>query len=167
MVFNCLTCCKLRGKMAVQIMADLPKDRFREAAPSTYCAIDMFGPFKIKFKWSEVKPYGAMFTFLRSRAVHIEVSQHNHWLFHSSSKKTDCKKTKCKTNTFQEWIKLCWSRARINAFSKMHQTKIQGFLQNSSVDRIKWKRNPPAVSHIGGIWECQIYSVRGILASSL
>ena len=78
MVFNCLTCCKLRGKMAVQIMADLPKDRFREAAPSTYCAIDMFGPFKIKFKWSEVKPYGAMFTFLRSRAVDIEVSQHNH-----------------------------------------------------------------------------------------
>ena len=49
-VFNCVTCCKLRGKMAVQIMTDLPKDRFREAAPSMYCAIDMFGPFKIKFK---------------------------------------------------------------------------------------------------------------------
>ena len=60
--------------MAVQIMADLSKDRFKEAAPSTYCAIDMFGPFKI----SEVKCYGAMFTFLGSRAVHIEVSQHNH-----------------------------------------------------------------------------------------
>ena len=73
-VFNCVTCCKLRGKMGVQIMADLPKDRFQEAAPFTYCAVNMFGPFKIKVKRSEVKCYGAMFTCLVSRAVHIEVS---------------------------------------------------------------------------------------------
>ena len=53
-VFNCVTCRKLRGKMGVQIMADLPKERFQEAAPFTYCANDMFGPFKIKVKRSEV-----------------------------------------------------------------------------------------------------------------
>ena len=55
-------------------MANLPKDRFQEAAPFTYCAVDMFGQFKIKVKWSEVKCYGAMFTCLANRAVHIEVS---------------------------------------------------------------------------------------------
>ena len=49
-VFNCVTCHKLRGKMRVQIMAHLPKDRFQEAVPFTYCAVDMFGPFKIKVK---------------------------------------------------------------------------------------------------------------------
>ena len=55
-------------------MADLPKDRFQEATPFTYCAVDMFGPFKIKVKRSESKRYGAMFTCLASRTVHIEVS---------------------------------------------------------------------------------------------
>ena len=55
-------------------MADLPKDRFQEAAPFTYCAVDMFGPFKIKVKRSEAKRYGTMFTCLASRTVHIEVS---------------------------------------------------------------------------------------------
>ena len=73
-VFNCITWRKLRGKMGVQIMADPPKDRFQEAAPFTYCAVDMFEPFKIKVKRNEVKRCGAMSTCLASRAGHIEVS---------------------------------------------------------------------------------------------
>ena len=63
-VFNCVTCPKLRGEMGVQIMADLPKDRFQEAAPFTYCVADMFGPLKIKVKRSEVKCYGSMLLVL-------------------------------------------------------------------------------------------------------
>ena len=63
-VFDCVTCHKLRGKMGVQIMADLPKDRFQEAAPFTYCVADMFGPLKIKVKRSEVKRYGSMLLVL-------------------------------------------------------------------------------------------------------
>ena len=55
-------------------MADLPKDRFQEAALFRYCAVALFGPFKIKVKQSEVKRYGEMFTCLTSRSVHIEAS---------------------------------------------------------------------------------------------
>ena len=53
-------------------MADLPKDRFEEAALFTYCAVDMFGPFNLKVKQSEVKSYGEIFTCLPSRTVHIK-----------------------------------------------------------------------------------------------
>ena len=49
----------------------------------------------------------------------------------------------------------------------MDHTKIQEFLQNNSADWIKWKINPPVESHMGGIWERQICSARGILASLL
>ena len=30
---------------------------------------------------------------------------------------------------------------------------------------IQWKQNPPAASHMGGVWECQIRSVRSILSA--
>ena len=30
---------------------------------------------------------------------------------------------------------------------------------------IKWKRNPPAASHMGGVWERQIRCVRSILSA--
>ena len=51
-------------------MADLPQERCTEAAPFTYCDVDMFGPLIIK----ERKHYGALFTCFSSRAVHIEVT---------------------------------------------------------------------------------------------
>ena len=31
-------------------MADLPKDRYEEAPPFTYCAVDMFGLFTVRVK---------------------------------------------------------------------------------------------------------------------
>ena len=56
-------------------MADLPKDRFEEAHSFTYCSVNMFGPFIVRVKRSNMKRYGAMFTCLASRAVHIKVTQ--------------------------------------------------------------------------------------------
>ena len=103
-VFNCVTCRQLREKLGVQIMTDLPKERFEETAPFTYCVADMFQPFKVKVKQSEVKRYGAMFTCLASRHRHL----------YSNSKKTDPKKRKREANTFRQCTKLCWSSVRVN-----------------------------------------------------
>ena len=55
-------------------MADLSTCRLTETAPFTHCGVDIFGPFIVKQRRSEVKSYGAMFTYLASRAVHIEVT---------------------------------------------------------------------------------------------
>ena len=57
------------------MVADLPKDRYEEASPFAYCAVDMFGPFIVRVKKSDMKCYGAMFTCLASRAVNIEVTR--------------------------------------------------------------------------------------------
>ena len=72
-IFNCIRCRSIRGKFSGQIMADLPKDRVNEAPSFTYCGVDLFGPFLVKERRSELKRYGALFTCLVSRAVHIEV----------------------------------------------------------------------------------------------
>ena len=69
LIHNCVICRKLRGKMA-----DLRQERCTEAAPFTYCGVDMFGPLIIKERRSELKRYGALFTCFSSRAVHIEVT---------------------------------------------------------------------------------------------
>ena len=67
--------CKiLRGKFQQQQMVDLPKDRISEEPPFRYCGTDMFGPFTVKDDRKEKKRYGALFTCLSSRAVHIEVT---------------------------------------------------------------------------------------------
>ena len=55
-------------------MADLPVDKTLPAPPFTYCGVDYFGPFLSKEKREEIKRYGALFTSLNSRAVHMEVA---------------------------------------------------------------------------------------------
>ena len=63
----------MRGRFGQQIIADLPKDQVKEAPPFTYCSVDLFGPFFVKERRSEMRRYEALFTCLASRAVHIEV----------------------------------------------------------------------------------------------
>ena len=52
-------------------------------------------------------------------------------------------------------------------FLDMDQNKIRRFLQNLGSDWIIWKKNPPAGSHFGGVWEHQIRSARAVLGSLL
>ena len=50
-------------------------------------------------------------------------------------------------------------------FQEMDHERISSFLQGYGSDRIRWKHNLPAASHMAGIWETQIRSARNILAA--
>ena len=75
-IHRCVTCCKLRGKTSFQKMADLPVERCTEVGvpPCTYCGVDMFGPYLIKERRSQLKRYEVLFTCFTCRAIHIEVT---------------------------------------------------------------------------------------------
>ena len=44
---RCVTCRKLRGDLQIQIMADLPKERFDQVPPFTHVGVDLCGPYLI------------------------------------------------------------------------------------------------------------------------
>ena len=75
LIYHCVTCRSLRGKLGEQLMSELPSDRLQGPPPFTYCGVDLFGPFTIRNYRKELKKYGVMFTCLCSRAIHIEVAQ--------------------------------------------------------------------------------------------
>ena len=53
LIHKCVICCKPRGKMGYQKIADLPQERSTEAAPFIYCGVHMFGPLITKERRSE------------------------------------------------------------------------------------------------------------------
>ena len=57
-IHNYVTCRRLQGKLGTQKMANLPVNRMIEAPPFTYCGVDMFGPFIIKERCSEINRDG-------------------------------------------------------------------------------------------------------------
>ena len=73
-IFRYVDCRRLRGRFGEQKMANLPACRLTETAPFTYCGLDIFGSFIVKQRRSKVKRCGTMFSWIASRAVHIEVT---------------------------------------------------------------------------------------------
>ena len=73
MISRCVTCRRLRGRFGEQIMADLPHDRLKKEPSFTHCGVDIFGSFLIKERRNTSKRYGALFTCLARRAIHIEM----------------------------------------------------------------------------------------------
>ena len=168
-IHKCVPCRRFRGKLAEQKMADLPVDRTLCAPPFTYTGVDMFGPFVVKQGRKEVKRYGALFTCLASRAVHIETA--------------DSMSTDSFINSLRRFIGRRGNVHSIRsdngsnfvgadnelkkAISEMDHNRIHEYLLKGGTDWIIWKKNPPTASHMGGVWERQIRSIRAILESML
>ena len=168
-VYHCVRCRWLRGRFGEQKMAELPADRISTEPPFTFCGMDVFGPWLVKEGRRTVKRYGVLFTCLSLRAIHIEVA---------SSLQTD--------SFIQALRRFIARRGGIRqlrsdngtnfrgadnelrrAISELDQEKIGAFLSEQGCDWIRWERNTPTASHMGGVWERQIRTVRSVLTALL
>ena len=163
-IYKCVTCRYLRGKIGVQIMADLPKERTIEAPPFTYCGVDFFGPFIIKDKRKELKRYGAIFTCFGSRAVHLEVACGlDTDTFILTLRRFIGRRGNIRSLHSDNGTNFIGAERELRqALKELDHEKIKVFLNNLGSDWC-WKNNPPSSSHMGGVWERQIRSTRAIL----
>ncbi|XP_041446045.1 uncharacterized protein LOC121402990 [Xenopus laevis] len=77
-IYKCVICRKLRGRLESQKMADLPEDRVTPEPPFTSVGIDVFGPWSVVTRRTrggsaDNKRWAVLFTCLSTRAVHIEL----------------------------------------------------------------------------------------------
>ena len=167
LISQCVRCRYLRGQTGEQKMADLPEERTCEAPPFTYCGVDMFGPFLIKERRKELKRYVILFTCLSSRAVHLETCNTMETdSFIQSLRRFIARRGVVRSIRSDNGGNFVGAETELKkALAEMDQEKVRGFLQSQGADWIEWKRNPPAASHMGGVWERQIRSVRAILSS--
>ena len=112
---------------------------------------------------------GAICTFFASRAVHTEV--------------TNALDTDSFMQTLRRFIarrgpvRLIRSDNVTNfvgaanelrkALDEMNHEQVKHYLQKNGSDWNTWENNPPAASHMGGIWERQIRTARTILDALL
>ena len=166
-ISKCLKCRTLYGRTGSQKMGQIPAERTEIVSPFTYCGTDMFGPFYIKEKRSVLKRYGAMFTCLNSRAVHIEIT---------NSMTTDAfilalrrfigRRGNIRSMYSDNGTNFVgYNNELARCFKEMDHAKISRFLQSKNADWLTWNFNPPYSSHMGGVWERQIRSARRILSS--
>ena len=167
LIKRCVTCKRLYSKPCVQLMADLPKERLESNKPPfSYVGIDVFGPFYVKLGRSEVKRYGCLFTCLSIRAIHVE--------------KLDSLESDSFINAFRRFMS---RRGRPEVVFSDNGTNFVGgevelrkSMEQISRKLIKayavkedmiWNFNPPAASHMGGVWERMIGVIKKVMVAIL
>ena len=78
LIRTCVLCRKLRGKVEVQKMTDLPEDRLTPGPPFSAVGVDTFGPWNVTTRRTrggaaQSKRWAIIFTCLTTRPVHIEL----------------------------------------------------------------------------------------------
>ena len=167
-VRDCFQCKRRTASPCKQKMADLPTERVTPDKPAfSHTGVDYFGPLMVRRGRSTlVKRYGCVFTCLASRAIHIEVahSMDTDSFIHALDRfisRRGCPETITSDNGrnfrgAQREIK--------NAIEEWNQQKVERHLQQRE---IQWKFNPPYASHMGGVFERQIRTIRKVLGALL
>ena len=161
-IYKCTKCRKFRRGTEQQKMADLPEERTEATSPFTYCGMDCFGPFYVKEGRKELKRYGLLFTCMCSRAIHIEM--------------LDDLTTDAFINALRSFIAIRGSVRQIRCDQGTNFVGARRELGEAlkEMDQRELKElgceflmNTPASSHMGGVWERQIRTIRSVLTSIL
>lgn len=163
-IARCVRCRYLRGTVGEQKMANLPNSRLEPGPPFSYCGIDYFGPWYVKQGRKEVKRYGALFTCMNSRAIHIEVSHSMETdSFLQALRRFISRRGPVREIRSDQGTNFIGAENELKrALQEMDDEKIKRQLLKQGTD---WIRNPASASNFGGVWERQIRSVRNIMAA--
>ncbi|XP_043981082.1 uncharacterized protein LOC122835801 [Gambusia affinis] len=143
-------------------MSDLPEDRMETTPPFSYCGVDCFGPFYVKEGRKELKKYGLLFTCMCSRAIHVEM--------------LDDLTTDAFINALRCFISIRGYVRQLRCDQGTNFVGAKGEFLNAlkDCDKEQLKQygcefvlNTPSSSHMGGVWERQIRTIRSVLTAIL
>ncbi|XP_047473555.1 uncharacterized protein LOC125028204 [Penaeus chinensis] len=168
-ISRCVTCKRLRGTFQEQKMSDLPPERLEPAPPFTYCGVDYFGPFFVKEGRKEVKRYGVLFTCMASRAIHLETANTLETdSFLNAYRRFIGRRGPVRQLRSDQGTNFVGAKNELQqCLQEMDQEKLKGELLKENCDWITFEMNIPHASHMGGVWERQIRTVRNILTALL
>ncbi|XP_071504209.1 uncharacterized protein [Diadema antillarum] len=164
---KCFSCKRRNAKKMEQFMADLPSSRVTpDKPPFSYVGIDYFGPIMVKQGRSRVKRYGCLFTCLNCRAVHLEVANTlDTDSFINALRRFISRRGKPSKIISDNGSNFRGAERELREnLESLSQTRVTNFLAEQGID---WNFNTPTASHMGGVWERMVRSVRKILTCLL
>ena len=168
-IWSCVVCRKMRSAMVEQKMADLPEDRLEPAPPFTFCVVDYFDPFSVKEGRKEMKRYRVLFTCLASRAIHLETSTPLETdAFINALCRFTCRRGLiCQLRSDQGTNFVGAKHELKAALAELDHEHIKTELLLGNCDWFTFAIDVLSSSHMGGVWEWQIRTVRNVLSPLL
>ncbi|XP_051172236.1 uncharacterized protein LOC127288674 [Leptopilina boulardi] len=164
-IYNCVTCVRLKATVAEQLMGSLPINRVsRPLRPFLHVGVDYAGPIKLKSQkgrgHSSHMAYIAVFICFAVRAIHLEiVSDYTSEAFIATLKRFVSRRGLPQVIYSDNGTNFKGAQRELDEVFKsvVKSAEIQSYVIN---DKIRWEFIPPAVAHFGGIWEFGVRSVK-------
>ena len=164
-LLGCLPCRHANATPGAQQMAPLPPSRFQIGLPAfSYAAVDYFGPINVMVRRRPEKRWGCLITCLTTRAVYLDVAH----TLNAQSFLMTFRRFLALYPTVQEMLSDNGSNFHSadkqlqSDFKKIDLDRVAKGLKPEGVD-FRWRFNPPAASHQGGVFERLIGIVRKCL----
>ena len=144
-------------------MADVPEGRVMPCnSPFFYAGVDFFGLLYVHQWRSTVKRYGCVFACLAIRAIHLEVSFSLTTDGFINALRRFISRRCCPHTLYSDNGKnfVGAQQELKRALQDLNQTQINAERTKCG---IRWIFNCPQTSHVGGIWEQVIRSIKRIL----
>ena len=166
---SCTRCKRLRGALMSQKMAELPADRLQRIAPFERSGLDVFGPYHTQHGRTTRKSDGTkktwvlLFTCLYSRAVHLEVlSSMDTTTFILAFRRFLASRGSCYFLRSDRGTNFVGANNQLNL--GLDFDAINSELLNKNC---VWEFNPPRASHMAGVWERKVGSVKKVLNAAM
>lgn len=163
---NCALCRVRKARAVRPVIGDLPRARLDAfARPYSNCGWDLFGPMIVTIGRRHEKRWGALFTCLTTRAIHIELVA----TLSADSAIMALRRMAARRG----WPRLIYSDNATN-FKGADQELRQAFaeweplLRDYALNKqLEWRYISPGAAHQGGSWERMIRTVKNALKTVL
>ncbi|XP_055308877.1 uncharacterized protein LOC129572799 [Sitodiplosis mosellana] len=165
-ISKCVTCHRYKGKIATQLMADLPAVRVTKSRPFLHTGIDLCGPIYLrtsKIRGSKIyKGYIILFVCMCVKAIHLEpVIDQSSEAFMIALQRFVSRRGMCSDIYCDNGSNLIGTRTRLQTdhfeyLKSMHNTLVKDLANQG----IAFHFNPPYAPSFGGIWESNIRRVK-------
>lgn len=166
-IHDCQWCRLRKAKPRTPPLGDLPAERLTYGTfPFTCTGVDYFGPMYVTVGRRKEKRWGALFTCLTTRAIHLELAPS----LSTSSMIMALRRMAARRGA----PKVLYSDNATNFVgadnelreeaAKMKQSEI---VEAAEREGIKWKFIPPGAPNMGGAWERMVRSVKVALSAVL
>ncbi|XP_076549167.1 uncharacterized protein LOC143306370 [Osmia lignaria lignaria] len=162
---NCLTCQRVKPRLAHQLMGDLPAARVTPARPFTTTGLDYAGPFHIRTTKGRghraYKGYIALFVCFATRAIHLElVSDLTASTFIAAYRRFVSRRGICHRLYSDNATTFKGADTELRTMFEEASEFYQAVASTLANDGTAWSFIPPTTPHYGGLWEAGVKSVK-------
>ncbi|XP_072937318.1 uncharacterized protein [Epargyreus clarus] len=163
---DCALCKRRKARPQVPATGDLPRERLEPfKRPFSYCGIDYFGPMVVKVGRRREKRWGALFTCLTTRAVHLEIVP--------SLSTNSAIMAMRRMAARRGWPRTMYSdnatnfRGADKELRAAYEEWAPALRDEGLSHRMEWRYIPPGAPNQGGAWERMVRSVKSALTATL